>query len=390
MSDQTGGTVGTVEHAPAAPPARAGHHRRRARVWRPAALVVAVAAAVTLLWLPPVSRPAPPGELTLAGAWPKAKPVDVPGSVPDGPTYSPLLFLDGQTSVGTAASPDGRGTRLLLRAPDGKLRQLRYLRNDASPQYGGLAFADDILAWAESTAKPDGTGRTTMWAVNWRSGAAPRELTADTGDAVFFNSEYDTMIADGQLHWAAVAPQEQPATEIRSVPLTGGKVTVRVEQGAWSLSTWPWLASAGSSQTGPVQLRDPVAGKRLTAPAEANELVTCQPSWCRVLVLSSGGPAQVDLMRPDGSDRQKMAGSAATAALSDVALLDRFEVLTRAGKDGSPTSSSDLLLYDVKRKRTVRVGTGVGMVLARAGVLWWSTGDDTELRWHALDLHTLD
>jgi hypothetical protein len=44
----------------------------------------------------------------------------------------------------------------------------------------------------------------------------------------------------------------------------------------------------------------------------------------------------------------------------------------------------------VKRKRTVRVGTGVGMVLARAGVLWWSTGDDTELRWHALDLHTLD
>jgi hypothetical protein len=69
--------------------------------------------------------------------------------------------------------------------------------------------------------------------------------------------------------------------------------------------------------------------------------------------------------------------------------LDRFEILARAGSNGAPTSSQQLLLYDLKHTRTVVVANGVGMILSRGGVLWWSTGDNETLAWHALDLHPL-
>jgi hypothetical protein len=34
------------------------------------------------------------------------------------------------------------------------------------------------------------------------------------------------------------------------------------------------------------------------------------------------------------------------------------------------------------------VATGVGVVVCRGGVLWWSTGDVDDTVWHALDLRT--
>jgi hypothetical protein len=216
-------------------------------------------------------------------------------------------------------------------------------------------------------------------------------LTEDTGDVVLFNSQYDMVIAAGRLHWVSVSPKGDTETEIRSVPLTGGAVSVRTEPGAWALSEWPWLVSAGSGQTGPVQLRDLDTRQVRTVQAASTELATCGPTWCRVLVLAGDGPSRIDLMRPDGSDRRRVADGAATASVIDVALLDRFEVLSQStGDQSAPISAQQLLLYDLKEKRVVVVADGVGIVQSRGGLLWWSTGDNETTSWHTLDLRTLE
>jgi hypothetical protein len=184
------------------------------------------------------------------------------------------------------------------------------------------------------------------------------------------------------VHWAGAARSADVVTEVRSVALTGGKVTVRAVPGAYSMSAWPWLVSAGSGQAGPVDLVNLDTSAKVRVPAAQAELVTCSPAWCRVLVLTgTGGPARVDLMRPDGSQRQRIAGGQASASTADVGLLDRFEVLS--------DNDRKLQLYDAKAKRAVLVSEGVGMVFARGGVLTWSTGDNEAMVWHALDLRAL-
>jgi hypothetical protein len=374
-----------------APGHRGRHRRRLRRIGGPLGLVVALVAALTLIVVSPTGRrPAvDTGPIPAARAWPAAQRADVPGSLPDGPAYQPVLFLDARTSVGTAPSPDATALRLVLRAADGTVRELRRLPMDASPRYAGFTVAGDELAWAESVTDAQGRGRTRMWLADLRGGRPPRQLTADTGQVAFFNSQYDMVIADGRLHWVAARPGRDAVTEIRSVPLTGGKVSVRTERGPWALTAWPWLVSASSGQSGPVQLRDLRARKVFDVDVAPTELVTCSPVWCRVLVLSGDGPARIDLVRPDGTDRQRVAGATATASVVDVAVLDRFELLSVTGPDAAPTSSQQLLAYDLTTGRTVDVATGVGMVLCRGGVLWWSTGEDDATVWHTVDLRTL-
>ncbi|MEV4760737.1 hypothetical protein AB0J86_37320 [Micromonospora sp. NPDC049559] len=390
-----GGAAPTTASLPTLDPGErpaGGHPHGRRRAPGLLGLAVALAAAVALVALPsaarkPAGTPAPP---TVEAAWPGAQRADLPGSLPDGPAYSPVFFLDAHSSLGTAPSPDGRQLRLVRRDADGGVRELRRLPLDRTPQFSGFTRSGDEFAWAESTSDDRGKARTELWAVDLTSGRPPRRVTAETGDVIFFNSRYDLLIEAGRLYWVAVAPGQEPATELRSVPLGGGAVTVRTERGAWALSDWPWLVSAGTGTSGPVRLRDLAARKVLDVDAGPTELVTCSPVWCRAIVLGSDGPSRIDLMRPDGGDRRRVAGGSATAAVIDVAVLDRFEVLTVADPAGTGrTDSQQLLLYDAASQRTVVVATAAGLVLARGGVLWWSTGDDEALAWHTLDLTTL-
>jgi hypothetical protein len=363
----------------------------KASAWRYGGLAAALVAGAALLILPghDSPAPAPTGPVRLAQAWSGAQVGDVPAALSDGPAYSPALFLDPRTSIGTAPSPEGTHQRLLRRAADGSVSELRRLSLDGSPQFGGFVSDGETLAWAESTANADGHSRTEMWVADLAGDGPPRRLTADTGDVIFFVSEYDMVIESGRLLWMAVSPDSAEATELRSVPLTGGEVTVRTEAGQWALSRWPWLVSAGSGETGPVRVRDVVQRRTTEVDTSATELATCSPTWCRVQVIASDGPTRIDLMRPDGADRHRIAGGAASAALIDVAVLDRFEVLGQTGTQGPESSNQQLFLYDVRDRRTVLVAEGVGMVQYRAGFLWWSTGLDTETVWHALDLRTL-
>ncbi|GAA1804966.1 hypothetical protein HC028_03805 [Planosporangium flavigriseum] len=338
----------------------------------------------------PASAGATPSLPDLAQVWPNARPSDAPGLLADGSAYTPLLYFDPQTSIGSAPTPDKTAVRIMLRTGASQVRELHRAATGGNPQFAGFVASGDDVVWAESTADASGHAETRLWKANWRTGGPAASITADTGDAIFFNSQYDLVIADGRVHWAAAARSAEVVTEVRSVPLGGGKVDVRKVPGAYALSAWPWLVSAGSGQAGPVELYDMVADRKVRVPAASTELLACTPAWCRVLVLSgTGGPARVDLMRPDGNGRRRIAGSQTSAATADVALLDRFEVLSQPGPDGSPTSSQQLMVHDAAKNRTVIVSRGVGTISARGGVLVWSTGDNEALGWHALDLRSL-
>ena len=128
--------------------------------------------------------------------------------------------------------------------------------------------------------------------------------------------------------------------------------------------------------------------------AGGGELTTCDPVWCRVMVLStvqggSGGLVRIDLMHPDGTGRRRIAGSAAGAAIIDVAELNRFEILSEAGPNADLTGTEGLLVYDIATGGTVDVSTAVSAAFSCGGVLWWSTGDQDATIWHTIDLRTV-
>jgi hypothetical protein len=377
-----------------APPAATGAAPVGARRWRTLlGLGPALVAAGVLLALPQPkhrAQPAATGPLSLVAAWPTAAPTSVPGQLPDGTAYTPLTFLDARTSLGSALTADGDALRLLVRLGDAAPIELRRLPRSINPQFTAFAADQETVYWAESSADAAGHATTTIMATD-RGWASPvRPLTTDTGDVIFFNSQYDLVVADGQVHWAAAARSAEPVTEVRAVGVNGGAVTVRRVPGAYAQSAWPWLVSAGSGQTGPVDMVNLVDDRRVRVPAAPSELVTCSPVWCRVLILaSSGGRTRFDLMHPDGSQRRRMAGGSANAALVDVALLDRFEALVTGGSDSATVFAQPLLLHDLRSGRTVEISAGAGTVESRGGVLWWSTGDNETLAWHALDLHSL-
>ena len=375
--------------APAPPPAApAGAAARR---WRPrvrhVALAAAVAAALLLVALPATRRtPAPTGPQPVARAWPGAQSAEFPGSLADGPAYEPKLFLDARVSVGTAPSPDATALRLVLRAAEGALRELRRLPMTGNPQFDGITSDGDTLAWAETVTAGD-RGRTRMYVADLRTPGPPRMLTADTGDVVFFGSGHDLVIAEQRLRWAASGGDG--STALRSVALTGGPVETRTEPGSWAQAAWPWLISGGADRIGAIQVRNLADGRTTDVPMSGVESTVCGPAWCRVLVQSAGGLDRIDVMRPDGRDRRTIADGSAGAAVVDVAVLDRFEILAVAGPDDAVVTSARLQVYDIATGRTVDVADGVDDVASRGGVLWWSTGEDEATRWHSLDLRTV-
>jgi hypothetical protein len=350
-------------------------------------LVAALAAAGALVAQAPLGAKTPkPPPPTVDVAWPQVKRATVPGTLPDGAAYTPVFFLDEKASVGTALDPRGGGVRLVARAADGAVRVLRQPPGAGARWYGGFVRAGSRLVWAESVTGRDGTTSTELWRADL-AGGAPQKITGDTGWVEFANSAHDIVADGGRLHWTASA---RSATEVRSVPVGGGRVEVRTEAGAWALAGWPWLVSKGSTQRGAMRLRNLDTGATTAVDAGRDTPDQCGPSWCRVFVLEGDRPVRSVLMRPDGSDRQTVADNGATASIPDVAVLDRFEVISGdAGTLAAAVGGQRLQVYDLRTRRLVTVADATSRVSYRDGVVWWSTSGGENTTWHTLDLRTI-
>jgi hypothetical protein len=108
-----------------------------------------------------------------------------------------------------------------------------------------------------------------------------------------------------------------------------------------------------------------------------------------VAALSRDGFTRIELMRPDGTARERIGGRTAETELVDVALLDRFEVLAQIDRNAELTGHIRLTVFDIATRRTVEVSPDASSVSYRAGVLWWSTGNQDAFIRHTVDLRTV-
>lgn len=362
------------------------------RTWL--AVGAALALIGLLLGLPAPRHPVPaaatttPSKPTLASVWPKAKPFTIPAIFPDGSTYTPTLILDPGVSMGTVASADGQRVDLDLVPADGPPRVLQSQLISDGGSFDGLGYAGGQVYWMHTLSDANGAAHVTLWTAP-RSGGAARQLTADVGAPTFYGSQYDVQPVGDRLYWVAGVPGHQDRTELRSVALTGGTVSVTVVDGSWAMSRWPWLVTAPSASDQPTRLRDLGTGRTVEVKAPANKQVTCSPNWCRLIPNNSTQATETDLIRPDGTDTIVVGGADAAAVASDVALRDRFEVLMSIVNATGQIAISTLALYDIAHRRSVLVSPVATNAGGRGDYLWWSTGDNETLAWHGLDLRTL-
>jgi hypothetical protein len=349
-------------------------------------LGIAVAASAALMFLPAAQQPRKQPLPTLAQVWPAAQRGTIPADLPDRTAYEPGLYLDAKNSVGTAPSPDGKFLRLVIRLAGGGIRELRRIPMNRNPSFESLTAAAGAVFWAEST-----DGGQQLWTADLRAGRPARRLTADTGDARFYQSQYDLVIAQGRVHWVAAAPQTgtAPATEIRSVALAGGRVDVRTVPGTWALSGWPWIVDGWANTAGTGLLRDLMTGRERAVPLTRRGVTACSPTWCQAVSIDDDGYQQIEIARPDGQDRRRVGQRGATTVIADVAVLDRFEVFAQITGESTLTGRNQLLVYDIATHRTVAISPEGGSVAYRDGVLWWSTGNQDSFLRHSLDLRTI-
>ncbi|MFG2044180.1 hypothetical protein [Dactylosporangium sp. NPDC048998] len=340
------------------------------------ALAVALAAAGWLLTAVGSAPSTPPSATPAAATASPPAPVVFSATLPDGAEYTPLFYAGATTSVGTALTPDGSADRLILRDRGGD-RELRRAPRDRYAQFLGFTAADGTLYWAESAADPDGTYETRLWRAPLDGSSPPASLTADTGAAVFFDSEYDLVVADGRLHWVAAPPDDGARTELRSVALTGGRVTTASFEGRFRHTAWPWLLSVDDQA--PLVLANPQTGERRTVTRAAAETVVCTPVWCRSMV-QLGDRHIYDVLHPDGTARRRVPGDL-TAVTIDNALAGRYEIFTEA-----QGATVRLVAYDIDAGVIRLLGTDIGVTTARAGVVWWADRPANPTAWKSLDL----
>jgi hypothetical protein len=336
----------------------------------------------------PVAATASPSKPTLASVWPRAKPFSIPAIFPDGSTYTPTLILDPSLSMGTVASADGQRVDLDLVPADGPPRVLQSQLIADGGSFDGLGYAGGQVYWMHTLSDANGSAHVTLWTAP-RSGGPARQLTADIGAPTFYGSQYDVQPVGDRLYWVAGGPGRQDRTELRSIALGGGTVSVKVLDGAWAMSRWPWLVTAPSASDQPTRLLDVSTGRIVSVRAPANKQVTCSPSWCRLIPNNSAQATETDLVRPDGTGTMVIGGANDAAVASDVALRDRFEVVMSIANANGQIAISTLALFDIARRHSVLVSPVATNAGGRGDYLWWSTGDNETLAWHGLDLRTL-
>ena len=272
--------------------------------------------------------------------------------------------------------------RLLERRSDGSIGLIRRLPQREYPSFTAVTAAGDTLVWIERPAQ----GPSSVWTSSLLRPAA-RMLTADAGDIESDQSAYDMVIAAGRVYWTASGMLG--ITQVRSVAVAGGPVTVRPESGDWRLAAWPYLVNGVVDTAGTTAIRDLSTGRDQSVPSIARGSSRCSPTWCQVTAMDKRGATSVELMRPDGSDRRQIGGDDMVAAITDPVVLDRFEILAKIDTNTQLTNHVQLIAYELATRRQVVISPDAFGVVYRAGVLWWSAGTDDDFVRHAVDLRTV-
>ncbi len=377
---------------------------RRPRAWNVSVgLVVALMVVVVALGLPlskdqsgsggptgPAAGAADQSDAEqLVDVWPGAVVRTLSASLPGGALYAPLLFLDADTSVGVTTTSDARTIELVVMHSDGAVRTLRTLTGPRRPTIAATAATADQIYWIEASEDDGGRRRAEIWHAPTRSGEA-RRLATDFSEVLFYDSVYDLQVSGDRLYWAAFGVGATDGSEIHSVPVAGGRIQARRLDDVYALTAWPWATTGAAGEPGDLELINLESGQRRTVPADANEILTCTPTWCRVTTLVNRGQSiTVDLQRADGSERRRVGGQALMPLNPDVALVDRFEVLAGPSPGGSPATQR-LWLHDLSTRRSAMLADSVMATIgSRGGYLWWSTGDNEVMVWQVLDLRQL-
>lgn len=376
---------------------------RRPRAWNVSiGLVVALMVVVAALGLPlSKDRPGSGGSAGSGGpadssdverlvdVWPGASVGTLSASLPDGALYTPLFFLDAETSVGVTTTSDVSTTQLVVMDSDGALRTLRTLTGPKRPTIAATAATADHIYWIEASEDDEGRRRAEIWRTPARSGDA-RRLATDFSEVLFYDSAYDLQVSGERVYWTAFGAGATEGSEIHSVPVDGGRIQVRRLDDVYALTEWPWATTGAAGEPGDIELLNLDSGQRRTVKAADNEILTCTPTWCRVTILiNRGQEISVDLQRTDSSERRRVGSQALMPLNPDVALVDRFEVLAGPSPDGSPATQR-LWLHDLTTRRSAMLADSVMAAIgSRGGYLWWSTGDNEVTVWKVLDLRQL-
>jgi hypothetical protein len=363
-----------------------GVRRRPARV-RLGRVLPIVAGLGVVAWALALGEPARtpdalPSPISVVPTW-NAPTVDVPGVLADGATYAPRLYLSPDTSVGVATDPDGT-VRVILARASGSFTELRRLPARENAQVNGFAMEGETLVWMESTTRDGAQATTTLWRTTWSSDSAPVLVTSETGAPRFVGFATDVVVHNGRVTWISFDPSGLDRTQVRSVPLAGGSVSIRTLDGEYRLTAPPWVVTATTGPGQPVTLINLDSGERMNVTVEATDVAACGPVWCRLSVVGPTGLIAIDMMHPDGTQRRRIAESEATPTIGEPALVDRYVPLAVDRADGVGLS-----VVDLTTGQTHLVAPRATNIAGRGTVVWWSTGAGPELTWHALDLARL-
>jgi hypothetical protein len=361
----------------------------------PIALALAVLACAVIVLLPAVTRSAIPPTLpsTLTGAWPTARPFDIPGTVLSGWTYRPQVIVAGGESVGTATSPDGATVSLVDVVSSRSPVSVRVVQGGLDARkvsFDAFAVTESDVYFMRNTTNNAGFGVESLWRLP-RVGGPPVQVVADAGEALFDGSINDLQVAGSTLRWIATAPTDPSRTLLESMALPAGPVHTRLLDGQYTLTTYPMMYSGQLRDPATPELTNSMTGAVTTVHITQPSGSYCDPQWCVMLASNVDGGFIVQLCHPDGTALARLGDANTNLATADPTLLDRFVALTEQSQAAinAVNPTAQLWLYDIANHHSVEITAASATTVGAGGWLWWSTGDNETLTWHALDLTTL-
>jgi hypothetical protein len=359
------------------------------------ALGAAVLACAAIVFVPAVSRYVvpPSGPTSPAVAAPKGGTFDLPGTVLSGMAYQPLVVVADGEAIGTAKGGDGSTISLVdvtSGAAGTTARVVQGGLNASSVSFDAFAVTADAVYFMRGDTT-GGVPADSLWRLP-RQGGSPARVLSHAGQLLVNGSIDDLQVAAGALRWIVQEPDDPSKTALVSMKLPAGPVSTRTLSDQYALTTYPMMYSGLNHDPATPMLTNSLTGQITQVHTIYPAGSRCDPVWCVLQSTDTTGAATVQLCRPDGTDLARLGDGTSNLVTADPTLAGRFVALYQGSSTGTaganPTQA--LWLYDTQARRSVEIADGVAEAHGAGSWLWWSTGDASNVRWHILDLSTMD